>query len=179
MSKQKNGPLDDAEKARLLSIQRGPNQKKFLTKAAKTFKREYNALYAAWSMLLKENNLWGTPGKSAANVSPAVRRLISSPQKGPVVAVPAKKGNEIVAYVLEEGADVGGRGETEVLRDKLRPLIEKMDVYDPTGTRHAIPIETSKAGSLRTWLQSEFTAKDFKIVSIHDNQKMSRIIRKA
>jgi hypothetical protein len=183
MAKKKTGSLDETEKTALLAIERGPNQMKLLKKAARLFGRPYGALYAAWATLLKLEGKWGTTGKVGrpSSKAPVVATQGNNAvqDNNTVVPVPAAKGDKIVFYVLEEGAEVGPRGETEMLRERIKPLVNAMDVYDPRGTRHAIPIETSKVGSIRSWLTQEFPDKTFAISSIAGNDKGSRITRKS
>lgn len=98
-----------------------------------------------------------------------------------VVAVAAANDANIVPYVLETGADMGQRTEFDMLKDRLKPLIEAMDVYDPNTTRHAVPVYTVKTSALRGWLTSDpsFKNKQFRIEVITGNKEMSRIFRKA
>lgn len=98
-----------------------------------------------------------------------------------IVAVAAGTGTNIATYVLEEGAVIAPRSEADIVKDRLRPYLNAMEVYDATGSRHAIAIETSKTGMVRHFLNSdpEFAKKAWTISTVVDNPKVSRIFRKA
>ncbi len=98
-----------------------------------------------------------------------------------VTAIPAQKGASFTLYSLYSDVEVSGTHETDKFKERMRPLINAMDVYDPKGTRHVVPFETSKAGLLRIWLKSspDFKGKEFTVKSVAGNKSTSLLIRKS
>lgn len=162
-------PYTKRESKALAKIKLGEIDK--IKKHATKYGRTYDAVYQRIRHASLENSVQAAtsvPSKAAPK-NPA-----------DIIAVPAAKGANIVPYEFEEGADMGSRSEADVVKDQLRPMLEKMEIYDPRGTRHSITIPAHKVSMIRSWLSSdaELKKKSFTISGIPDNRKMSRIFRK-
>ena len=162
MAKQK--PYGKREENALLKIPAGTGNAQAFREHAKKYGRTEASVYQKHKTL-----------HSAVTVVTPPKVKVTAIKTSKIVAVPS--GNTVNMYTLETGAEVGVNAETLALRDRLRPQLEAMDVYDAFGTRHSIPVESSKVGSLRNWINAHFKGKTYSIVT--QDKNVSRIIRKS
>lgn len=172
----------ESQKNRLLKIPyskgKGGSHVAKLQALAKKWKRSNETVWQTWKRLHTSSKTVSI--RSTVKVQPI--RIVSSritPKK--ITAVAAGSGANITPYVLESGADITPRTAMDITKDRLRPVLEAMEVYNANGTRHTIPVNSSEAGSLRNWLTGdpELSKKGWSISTIPDNPKMSRIYRKS
>ena len=108
--------------------------------------------------------------------SPKKKRKYNKRQN--TTPVKAGKGENIIAYVIEEGAERPTRSDhtsISLLKKRLKPLLLA------TKPGQTIPIYKSERTTVRKWMNKDADLKriDFTITTIKDNPKMVRIYRKA
>lgn len=152
------------------------------------FKQDNSALY--WDLAKKWGRSYGSiyqAHKRVASKSKRTTSVKSATVKAKMVeipkvsATPAQKGANLVLYSLYSGIEIGGTHETDKFKERMRPLINSMDVYDPAGTRHAVPFDVNKTGILRHWLKTnpDFKGKEFTIRSIAGNKNAALLVRRS
>lgn len=147
MTKTTRASYSNEEIAILLTIQKGPDQAKYLKRFSRKYGRKYSAVYAFWNRLVQ--------GK----INLTDRTLPTTP-----IDAPAK----IKPYVVEKGADSPvqrtDRAAMKALKNILKPLLDKIEV------ENTVPVFKANRHSIRRWIKSAYKRKAFTIVPVPKNE---------